>query len=279
MSFKRELSISKNCSTGEIMPLRRLKDIYDKRKTTLKSALDHDMDKERRAEISGAISEIDALIKTIDTLRQQEIEDNRLLEVKGRSTVLDSIPIVNKFSDKSKNKFENSGTRHNLNEAFLKKCEARTKYELYASIAKEEGFDHVAQILLETAINEREQARIILEYMRETKDTLNNLKDAADAERKYHDYYYTSYEKIATEEKYPALVEFFKELAQIDSEHEKRFLKLIKSFNENKLFKKDIIVKWRCKDCGYIIEAHEAPNKCKVCKAPKGKFEIYHEVF
>ncbi len=262
------------------MPLRRLKDIYDKRKSTLKSALEHTgMDKERRAEITGAISEIDALIKTIDTLRQQEIEDNRLLEVKGRSTVLDNIPIVNKFNDKNKSKFENSGTKHNLNEAFLKKCEARTKYELYGALAKDEGFDHVAHIFFETAINEREQARIILEYMHETKTTINNLKDAADAERKYHDYYYTSYEKIGTEEKYPVIVEFFKELAQIDAEHEKRFLKLIKSFNEKKIFKKDIIVKWRCKECGYIVENREAPNSCKVCKGHKGKFEVYHEVF
>ena len=262
------------------MPLRRLKDIYEKRKTTLRGVLEQsDIDKDRRAEINGAISEIDALIKTIDTLRQEEIEDNRLLEAKGRSTVLDNIPLVNRFNDKTKNKFENSGTKHNLKEAFLKKCETRTKYELFGAVAKEEGFEHVAHIFFETANNEREQARIILEYMRENKDTLNNLKDAADAERKYHNYYYTSYEKIATEEKYSAINEFFKELAQIDVEHEKRFLKLIKSFNENKVFKKDIIVKWRCKDCGYIIEAHEAPKTCKVCKGSRAKFEIYHEVF
>ena len=262
------------------MPLRRLKDIYEKRKLTLKSALDqNDLDRDRKTEISGAIAEIDALIKTIDTLRQQEIEDNRLLEVKGRSNVLDNIPIVNKFHDKTKSKYENSGTRHSLNEAFIKKCEARTRYELFAGIAKDEGYEHVAQIFLETANNEREQARIILEYMREVKDTINNLRDAADTERIYHEYYYTHYEKVAAEEKYPTVVEFFKELAQIDSEHEKRFLKLLKSFNENKVFKKDIIVKWRCKDCGYIIEGHEAPNKCKVCRAHKGKFEVYHEVF
>jgi|GEM_PF-215505 len=263
------------------MPLRRLKDIYDKRKTTLKSVLAENsgLSVDRKAEINGAIAEIDALIKTIDTLRQEEIEDNRLLEVKGRSTVLDHIPVVNKFSGKNKNTFENSGTKHGLNEAFLKKCESRTRYELFGLMAKEEGFEHVAQIFFETAINEREQARIILEFMHENKDTMNNLRDAADAERKYHDYYFTHYEKIATEEKYPIIVNFFKELAQIDAEHEKRFLKLLKSFNENKVFKKDIIVKWRCKDCGYIIEAHEAPNKCKVCRAYKGKFEVYHEVF
>jgi rubrerythrin len=84
---------------------------------------------------------------------------------------------------------------------------------------------------------------------------------------------------VATEEKYSAIVDFFKELAEIDIEHEKRFLKLLKSFNENKMFKKDIIVKWRCKECGYILEAHEAPKICKVCKAKKGKFEVYHEFF
>jgi len=262
------------------MPLRSLKNIYEKRKSTLKSALEEkELSRDRKAEINGAIAEIDALIKTIDTLRQQEIEDNRLLEVKGRSNVLDHIPVVNKFNDRNKNQFENSGTMHSLNEAFIKKCEARTKYEIFGSIAKDEGYEHIAQIFFETANNEREQARIILEYMKEDKDTVQNLRLAADLERTYHEYYYTRYEKVATEEKYLAIVDFFKELAHIDMEHEKRFLKLLKNFKEHKVFKKDIIVKWRCRECGYVIESHEAPKKCKVCQAPSGKFEIYHEIF
>lgn len=262
------------------MPLRSLKDIYEKRRSTLKSTLEQrNLDKDRKAEINGAIAEIDALIKTIDKLRQQEIEDNRLLEIKGTSNVLDHIPVVSRFNDKNKNKFENSGTKHSLNEAFMKKCEARTRYEIFGNIAKEEGYEHIAQIFYETAVNEREQARIILEYMKEDKDTVQNLRFAADSERTYHEYYYTHYEKISAEEKYPAITEFFKELAHIDMEHEKRFLKLLKSFNENKVFRKDIIVKWRCKECGYSIEANDAPARCRVCKAPKGKFEICHEVF
>jgi rubrerythrin len=262
------------------MPLRRLKDIYEKRRQTLKDALrqNHGLDKDRRVEMSGAIAEIDALIKTIDTLRQQEIEDNRLLEIKGRPSVLGNIPAMRGFSD-NKNKFNDSGTKHILNEAFVKKCEARTRYEIYGDIAKEEGFEHVAQIFYETADNQKEQSRVILEYMREMKDTIGNLRDAADFERKNHDYYYANYEKIATEEKYPIIVEFFKELSHVDAEHEKKFLKLLKSFHENKVFKKDILVKWRCKKCGYVVEAYEAPVKCKVCKAPRGKFEVYHEFF
>ncbi|MGV8140805.1 MAG: rubrerythrin family protein [Candidatus Woesearchaeota archaeon] len=263
------------------MPLRRLKDIYEKRKQTLKDALkqNRELDKDRRIEMNGAIAEIDALIKTIDTLRQQEIEDNRLLEIKGRPGVLDSIPIVRKLSDKTKNKFEDSETKQALNEAFIKKCETRTRYDIYGNIAKEEGFNHIAQIFHEIANNEKEQARIILEYMHEIKNTSGNIRDAADSERKYHDYHYPNYEKTATEEKYPILIDFFKELAHIDMEHEKKFLRLLKNFHDNKIFKKDIIVKWCCKDCGYVVEAHEAPSKCKVCRAPKGKFEIYHEFF
>jgi len=262
------------------MPLRSLKDIYEKRKSTLRSALDKkDLDRDRKAEIHGAIAEIDALIKTIDTLRQEEIEDNRLLEVKGRSNVMDHIPVFSRLNDKSKNKFESSGTKHSLNEAFMKKCEARTKYEIFGNIAMDEGYEHVAQVFFDTANNEREQARIILEYMKEDKDTTQNLRLAADLERTYHEYYYTRYEKIATEEKYTSITDFFKELAHIDTEHEKRFLKLLRNFNENKVFKKDIIVRWRCKDCGYIMEGHDAPKNCKVCKAHIGKFEVYHEVF
>jgi rubrerythrin len=264
-----------------ILPLRRLKDIYEKRSSTLKNLLAQgkNLDKDRKAEINGAITEIEALIKTIDNLRQQEIEDNRLLEIKGRSTMIDNIPIVNKIGNNKKNKFENSATKQSLNQAFIKKCESRTKYELFANIAKEEGYHHISQIFSETANNEKEQARIILEYMQESKNTEDNLRDAADSERKYHDNYYTQYEKIATDEKYSHIIEFFKELGQIDAEHEKRFLKLLKSFKEHKIFRKDIIVKWRCKTCGYMIEAHDAPQKCKVCKSPKGKFEVHNEIF
>ncbi|HYD03453.1 MAG TPA: rubrerythrin family protein [Alphaproteobacteria bacterium] len=264
------------------MPLRRLKDIYEKRKSTLKNLLENNktMDKDRRAELVGAITEIETLVKTIETLREQEIEDNRLLEVRGKgSTVLDSIPVINKFNQNTKNKFEDSGTKHSLNEAFMKKCESSTRYHLYGEIAKSEGYDNVAHIFLETARNELEQAQIILEYMKESTSTIDNLKRAADAERSHHNYYFTRYEKIASDEKYPQIVEFFKDLAQIDVEHEKRFLKLIKNFNENKVFKKDIVVKWRCKSCGYIVEGHEAPSKCKVCKKPRGKFEIHYDVF
>lgn len=272
------------------MPLRSLKDIYEKRRSTLKSALERTyLSKERKAEINGAITEIDALIKTIDTLRRQEIEDNRLLEVKGSGSnvlnktietkIANHIPLLAKFNDKNRNRFDNSGTKNSLDEAFIKKCEARTRYEIFGNIAKEEGYESVAQIFYDTAANEREQARIILEFMKEDKDTAQNLRQAADMERANHEYYYTHYEKITTEEKYPAITEFFRELTQIDTEHEKRFLKLLKSFNESKVFRKDMLVKWRCKQCGYTVEAHDAPAKCKVCKGHKGKFEIYHEAF
>jgi len=115
--------------------------------------------------------------------------------------------------------------------------------------------------------------------MNENKDTMQNLRIAADSERMNHEYYYAHYEKVAAEEKYPVIIEFFKDLAQIDVEHEKKFLKLLKNFNENKVFRKDIIVKWRCKKCGYIVESHDAPKKCKFCKAERGKFEVHHDVF
>jgi rubrerythrin len=235
------------------------------------------MDKTRRNEIGGAIAEIDALIKTIDTLRTQEIEENRLLEVKSTSTYLDHIPMVQHFNEKVKLKFDSSATKKGLIDAFNKKCASRTRYELFGQIARSEGYEHIAQIFLETADNEREQARIIMEYMKEDKDTAHNLRDAADLERKNHEYYYAQYEKIAGEERYAHIVEFFKELSQIEAEHEKRFLKLLKNFNEKKVFKKDVTVRWKCKSCGYIAEGKEAPMKCKVCRASRAYFELHSE--
>jgi len=263
------------------MPLRRLRDIYEKRRSTLRNLLENTskIDKMRRNEITGAIGEIDALIKTIDTLREQEIEENRLLEIKGTSTYLDNIPIVQRFNEKVKVRFDNSATKKSLIDAFNKKCASRTKYELFGNIARGEGYENIAQIFFETADNEREQARIILEYMKENKDTAHNLRDAAELERKNHAYYYAQYEKVAGIEKYDHIVEFFKELSSIEAEHEKRFLKLLKNFNEKTVFRKDMIVKWKCKNCGYVLEGKEAPQKCKVCKASRAHFELHTESY
>ena len=133
------------------MPLRRLRDIYEKRQGTLKQLLANNprIDKGRKNEIKGAIGEIDALIKTIDTLREQEIEENRLLEVKATSTFLDNIPIVQSINDKIKHRFDNSSTKRSLMDAFNKKCASRTKYELYGQFAREEGYEHIANIFFE----------------------------------------------------------------------------------------------------------------------------------
>jgi rubrerythrin len=261
------------------MPLRKLKNIYEKRRSTLKNLLDTNpkLDKSRKSEITGAIAEIDALAKTIDTLREQEIEEGRLLEVKATSSFLDNIPLVQNFNDKVKLKFDNSATKQGLVDAFNKKCASRTKYELFGQIARGEGYEHIAQIFFETASNEREQARIILEFMKEDKDTAHNLRNSADLERKNHEYYYAQYEKIAGDEKYPYIVEFFKELSQIEAEHEKRFLKLLKTFNEKKVFRRETVVRWKCKNCGYIFEGKEAPQKCKVCRQGRAYFELNQE--
>ena len=162
-------------------------------------------------------------------------------------------------------------------DAFNKKCASRTKYELYGQFAREEGYEHIANIFFETADNEREQARIILEFLKEDKNIAHNLREAADLERKNHEYYYAQYEKIGGDEKYEQIVDFFKGLSEIEIEHEKRFLKLLKNFNEKKVFRKDLAVKWKCKNCGYIFEGKEAPAKCKVCKASRAFFEMHHE--
>ena len=261
------------------MVLRRLRDIYEKRKATLTHLLNTSpkLDKERRKEISVAITEIETLIKTIDTLREEEIEENRLLEVKATSTYLDKIPFVREINDKVNMRFDVSNTKKNLLAAFTMKCASRTKYELYGQMAQADGYEHIAQIFFDTANNEREQAMIILEYMKGDKDTSRNLRDAAETERKNHEYYYGTYEKVANEEKYSHIVEFFKELSHAEAEHEKRFLKLLKNFYEKKIFKRETIVRWRCKNCGYVAEAKEAPLKCKVCKQSRAHFEIYSE--
>jgi rubrerythrin len=264
------------------MPLRQLKNMYEKRKNTLTDLLHKDtrLDRSRKDQIMGAIAEIDTLLKAIDKLRDQEIEDNRRLEILS----LDikklnplNIPVIKKISDKIKIKFEQSKTKHNLMHLFIRKCETTTKYALFAKYAKQEGYEHVSKLFSEFSDQEREHAKAIHKFLNLDRSTPENIKESAGMEQLFHNKLYIEYEETAKHESFSEIAEFFKELSDIEAEHEKTMLKLLKNFHDKRLFKHDQTVRWKCKNCGYIIESKEAPRKCKICHATQGHFSVVHE--
>lgn len=170
-----------------------------------------------------------------------------------------------------------SKTEQNLHTAFAGESQARNKYTYFATAAKEEGFEQVADIFLETAENEREHAKKEFDFLKGIGDTNANLKAAAEGEHYEWTQMYPEFERVAREEGFSEIADFFKEVAEVEEDHEKRYLALLKNLKEGKVFKKDKVVRWKCRNCGYIHEGTEAPEECPACKFPQSYYELMAE--
>jgi len=170
-----------------------------------------------------------------------------------------------------------SKTEQNLLAAFAGESQARNKYTYFATVAKEEGFEQIAGIFLETAENEREHAKKEFDFLKGTGDTDANLKAAAEGEHYEWTQMYPDFERVAREEGFSEITDFFKEVAEVEEEHEKRYLTLLKNLKEGKVFKKDKVVRWKCRNCGYVHEEAEAPKECPACSFPQSYYELMAE--
>ena len=168
-------------------------------------------------------------------------------------------------------------TQESLLKAFQGESMARNKYTFFASIAKKEGYEQIAAIFEETADNEKEHAKMIFKLLKELGDTKANLKAAAEGEHYEWTSMYPGFEKIAKEEGQKDAETFFKEVAEVEEQHEKRYKKLSENLDKEKVFKKDSVVRWKCRNCGYIHEGKEAPESCPVCKHVQAFFELQCE--
>lgn len=169
-----------------------------------------------------------------------------------------------------------SKTEANLNTAFAGESMARNKYTYYASQAKKEGYEQIADIFLETAENEKEHAKLWFKALHDGKvpKTIENLKDAAAGENYEHTTMYADFAKEAREEGFDEIAKLFEMVGGIEKHHEERYLALLKNIEEGIVFKKDQVVMWKCRNCGYIHVGTEAPEVCPVCKHAKSFFEV-----
>ncbi|MEN8261962.1 MAG: rubrerythrin [Nitrospirota bacterium] len=181
-------------------------------------------------------------------------------------------------------------TEKNLLASFAGESEARNRYTYFASVAKKAGFEQIAAIFLETADNEKEHAKKFFKFLEGGDveitatypagvigDTAANLEAAAAGEHLEWTKLYKDAESVAREEGFDAVAYVFKEISEVEEQHEKRYRKLLQNIKDGKVFEKDEAVKWKCRNCGYVHEGKAAPEECPACAHPQSYYEIMCE--
>ncbi|MHB1323964.1 MAG: rubrerythrin [Coriobacteriia bacterium] len=178
-------------------------------------------------------------------------------------------------------------TEQNLLKAFAGESQARNRYWFYSSIAKKEGFDQISAIFLETAENEREHAKVFYKYLEGgeveitasypaggLKSTMENLLHAAEGEKMEWGTLYPDFAAVADEEGFPEIAHSFREIAEVEEHHEARYRALAANIEAGRVFKRDTVQKWKCRNCGYVHEGTEAPDECPACLHPQSYYEL-----
>ncbi len=186
--------------------------------------------------------------------------------------------------------FKGSQTEKNLLAAFAGESQARNKYTFFASVAKKEGYEQIGAIFEETSGNEKEHAELFFKHLKGgmveimasypagvIASTAENLKAAAAGEKLEWGKLYPNFADVAQQEGFPEVASTFRMVAKVESYHERRYNKLVESVEQGKVFKKDQPVKWKCRNCGLVIEGTQAPEKCPTCAHPKAYFEVWVE--
>ncbi len=169
-----------------------------------------------------------------------------------------------------------SKTEANLRAAFAGESQASIKYTYFASKARKEGYEQIADIFMETSGNEREHAKIWFKQLNggDIKDTISNLKEAADGENYETNIMYKDFAETAKAEGFDQIANLFKMVGDIEAHHEERYKALLANIQNGAVFAKDKVYIWKCRNCGHIHVGKEAPKICPVCKHPQSFFEI-----
>ena len=175
------------------------------------------------------------------------------------------------------NKYEGTQTEKNLQAAFAGESQARNKYTYFASTAKKEGFEQIADIFLKTADNEKEHAKMWFKELGGIGSTAENLSAAAAGENFEWTDMYEDFAKTAEAEGFKALAAKFRAVGAIEKRHEERYRALLKNVEMQQVFEKSEVKVWECRNCGHIVVGTKAPEVCPVCAHPKAYFEVSAE--
>ena len=177
-------------------------------------------------------------------------------------------------------------TEQNLLKAFAGESQARTRYTFFASVAKKEGYEQISGLFMETAEQEKEHAKRFFKFLEggdleitatypagKIGTTQENLLAAAQGENEEWDVLYPAFAAVADEEGFSAVAAAFRNIAKVEAEHERRYLKLLSRLTDGDFFHRDGKIWWQCRNCGFIIEAENAPKACPACLHPQSYFE------
>ena len=186
--------------------------------------------------------------------------------------------------------FKGSETEKNVLASFAGESQARNRYTFFASVARKEGYQQIAAIFQETADNEKEHAELFFKHLKGgmveitaaypagvIASTAENLKAAAEGEKMEWGTLYPKAAEVADREGFSEVAKTFRAVAQVEAYHEKRYLKLLENVKQGKVFKKNKPIKWKCRNCGYVFEGTEVPDKCPVCSHARSYFEVWSE--
>jgi len=187
-------------------------------------------------------------------------------------------------------KFKGSMTEKNLLAAFAGESQARNRYTYFASAARKEGYEQIANIFVETAENEKEHAKVFFKHLQGGEVTITagypagmigktkaNLEAAAAGEKMEWTTLYADFAKVAKKEGFADVARSFEQIAKVEKFHESRYRKLIENVTKKEVFKKAKAVKWHCLNCGYIFEGAKAPKLCPACQHPQSYYEVLAE--
>ncbi|MFH1847554.1 MAG: rubrerythrin [Candidatus Omnitrophota bacterium] len=183
-------------------------------------------------------------------------------------------------------------TEKNLLAAFAGESQARNRYTYFASVARKAGYEQISAIFLETADNEKEHAKRFFKFLEGGEveiiaaypagiigDTSKNLEAAANGENLEWTTLYKDFGATARKEGFDEIADVFKEISEVEEKHEARYRKLLANVKEGKVFKKDHVVKWKCRNCGYIHKDKEAPQECPACAHLQAHYEVFCETY
>ena len=183
-------------------------------------------------------------------------------------------------------------TEKNLLAAFAGESQARNRYTYFASAARKEGYEQIANIFIETAENEKEHAKIFFKHLEggevtitagypagSIKDTRADLEAAAAGENMEWATLYSGFANTARDEGFPEVSDTFDQVLKVEKFHEARYRKLIANITKKEVFRKKESVKWHCTNCGYVLEDAHAPDKCPACKHPQAYYEALDDNF
>jgi rubrerythrin len=183
-----------------------------------------------------------------------------------------------------------SKTEKNLMAAFAGESQARTRYAFFANVAKKEGYEQISTIFQETADNEKEHAELFFKHLKGgmveitaaypagiIASTRENLKAAAEGEKIEWGTLYPNFAEVAEEEGFKDVAITFRMVAKVENYHERRYRKLLANVEQGKVFKKDSPTMWKCRNCGYVFEGSQAPEKCPVCQHARSYYEVWCE--